>query len=186
MSETDEKKCPEILDAQPDENGSEDHDGGKRTPHRLQSEAVGVAVAPFLVGYDKGGKAARLPLPSRSSLDEAIRGIIRDEVRAVLREELSGLLGRAAPTPLKAVTSGSDYLPTKAAAAIAGVRPETIRIWVTSHRLPAHWAGNRMRIRRDQLEAFLVDGGATEHAVDLEVRARELAQGRNVQPSGGR
>jgi excisionase family DNA binding protein len=124
MSKTDEKKCPEILDAQPDENGSEDHDGGKRTPHRLGSGTVGVAVAPFLVGFDKGGETARLPLPSRSSIDEGGRGkskspyldveetadLLRTTVRAVYRLSERGVLPGARRFGRRLLVRRSDLI----------------------------------------------------------------------------
>ncbi len=178
-----EKKRPELGETQTDESDV------KQARHQVPSEGVGVTVAPVLVGLDKGGSVAQLPLRPRSSLEEVVRLIVREEMRAVLREELSGLVAPppSAPpsTPLKAVVSGDEYLPTKEAARVAGVRPETIRIWVTSKRLPAHWAGTRLRIRRDQLESFLSSGGGEQHAVDMEVRARDILDGR-FKRKGGR
>jgi excisionase family DNA binding protein len=85
-----------------------------------------------------------------SLLDEhRLRELISDEVRRVLREE-----GRdSADRP--------EYLPVAAAAAIAAVTPDTIRVWIGQGRLGRYSAGRELRVKRSELEAFLRSGPGT-------------------------
>ena len=69
-----------------------------------------------------------------SSLSTLVRDVIRDEVETL-----------RLPT----------YLSTKKAGAIAGVRAATIRSWIRDGSLPAYWAGQDLRVRLCDLEAYL-------------------------------
>jgi excisionase family DNA binding protein len=55
-----------------------------------------------------------------------------------------------------------DVLTTAQAAAVAGVKPKTIRRWIEDHGLPAsqHKGTRGKRIRREDLDAFLTQARA--------------------------
>ncbi len=84
------------------------------------------------------------------SMAEEIRAIVREEVRAALREALADV-GRA----LTPVPAEDGYLSVEKAAELAEVHPDTIRGWVKAGRLPRHHAGRELRVRRSELHAFL-------------------------------
>lgn len=73
-----------------------------------------------------------------SDLESLVRAIVRDE------------LAKARPA-----NDSSEYVSTTEAARIASVTPGTIRRWVRAGELTRHEAGNRVRIRRDELEQLL-------------------------------
>ena len=70
---------------------------------------------------------------------EAVRAVVREEVRAALAEHRAGPAG--------------EWLSTDEAAEIAGVQPKTVRAWVSSG-LPASKRGRRLVIARSALEAY--------------------------------
>jgi len=113
------------------------------------------------------------------TLEETFRAIVREEVRAALRE-----VTPAAPS----TGTASPYLTVKQAAEYAGdVRPETVRAWIKSGGLARHGVGRVLLVRRDQLEAFLAaggEGGAAE--VDCEARATAIVAGRIGRAKGVR
>lgn len=79
---------------------------------------------------------------------ESVRQVVREEIRAALKEAL-GDVGRAlAPRD-------DGYLSVEKAAEFAEVHADTIRGWVKAGRLPEHRAGRELRIRRDELHRFL-------------------------------
>lgn len=86
------------------------------------------------------------------ALADMIRDVVRDEVRS-----------SAVPT----------YLSTKAAAQVADVHPATIRVWVKRGDLREYWAGNDLRIRLSDLEAYLARKNP-ENVIDLDARVREM------------
>jgi excisionase family DNA binding protein len=107
------------------------------------------------------------------SFETEIRGILREEIRSALRD----MLPTAAPAP----KAPAAYLSTREAAELVGVRPETVREWVASGDLPPHGAGKVLRVRRDQLEAFMASSRRRATAeVDLDQRARDIIAGRRV------
>ena len=85
-----------------------------------------------------------------------------DLVREALQEELEKFqakliadinrCGHSQPTALP------RYLAPEQAAGIAGVRSETVRTWIRKGELPGHQAGRLLRIRLDELEAYLSRG----------------------------
>lgn len=87
-----------------------------------------------------------------SVFDDAIRTWMREAIRA----ELSGVVQRIEDL---ASSFGSTGLPTFLTATevadLTKVRPQTVRSWVSSGALPAHYAGRKLRIRLDELEAFM-------------------------------
>lgn len=68
-------------------------------------------------------------------------------IRRIVREELAAAANDQAPT--------TEYLSTTEAAALARVTPGTIRRWIRAGELTRHEAGAHVRVRRDELEAFL-------------------------------
>jgi|GEM_PF-2416627 len=76
-----------------------------------------------------------------------LRGIIRDEVRSAIRQEL----GR------KPAATG-DLVKVAEAAQIASVTTQTIRVWLRAGRLKEYRAGRVLRVRRSELEEFLATG----------------------------
>lgn len=90
--------------------------------------------------------------------EDGLRALIADEVRRVIREELARTPGR------------DEYLSVDAAARIAGVRPGTIRDWISDRRLPGFHAGRRLRVRRGDLEAFLASSPTREAPDEWAVR----------------
>lgn len=79
--------------------------------------------------------------------EHSLRSLIRDEVRAVVREELAKLeLGR--PTT-------QEYLSPESAATLTETSVSTIRGWLREGRLRTYHAGRLVRVRRDELEALL-------------------------------
>ena len=104
-----------------------------------------------------------------ATLEEVIRAIVRDEVRAAVAEALA----RSGAAP--AVHEGG-YLSIARAARFAAVAPGTLRRWIRTGRLPVRRAGRVYRIARAELEAFLERNGASA-AVAAKARAvvREAA-----------
>jgi excisionase family DNA binding protein len=103
------------------------------------------------------------------SLEETLRGIVREEVRSALRE----LLPVSAPKTVGA-TPGA-YISTAEAGALADVLPDTVRDWIAQGKLPGYRAGREWRVRRDELEALMAHGAErAPAAVDLKKMARDL------------
>lgn len=71
-----------------------------------------------------------------------LRDLVREEVRAALAEQR-----RPAPAP--------TYLTVRDAAGCAGVAPTTIRRWIQEGSVPGYGAGRGLRVRCDDLEAYL-------------------------------
>jgi excisionase family DNA binding protein len=119
------------------------------------------------------------------SLEALLRSIVSDEVRRVLQDELPALLKRST-TSARAQDGAEVYHSVGDAAVIAGVRPETLRTWISAGKLPEHRAGRLLRIRRDELEALMARTAKHSMAeVDLETRARDILAGR-IRPKGRR
>lgn len=100
-----------------------------------------------------------------SLLDEhALRELVEDATRRVVREELSREPGR------------DRYLPVAEAAEIAGVAPDTIRSWIGQGRLGRYNAGREIRVRRSELDAFLASPTNGEKASARELTPEEEAE----------
>lgn len=90
---------------------------------------------------------------------------IEQIIRRIVREEL------AARAP--ANDGAGEYLSTTEAARIASVTPGTIRRWIREGELTRHAAGAHVRVKRDELEAFLkCDVVPIDSKLSLEERAR--------------
>jgi excisionase family DNA binding protein len=117
------------------------------------------------------------PLPSPPAPD-------RDVVRAAVREgtrELRNLLRELVADPGRRDSSGGlavpRYLNPIEAARMAGVQVQTIQRWVRAGKLRGHSAGRVLRIRQDDLQAFLARGPSTAETLsdaDLEARANAI------------
>ncbi len=88
---------------------------------------------------------------------EGLRLLIADVVRAEL--------ALSAPKP-----ANDEYLSTSEAAQIARVTTGTVRRWVRERQLTKHGTGQRVRIRRDELERYL--GGAVVEGAEDRARRR--------------
>ena len=115
------------------------------------------------------------------ALDDALRELVRDELRNVLRSELPALLTGCGGAAIQ----GQDtprYLTTDETAKIANVNPETVREWVRAGTLHEHRAGRLLRIRLDELERYLSRSQVATKitGADLEDRATSLVRRKNV------
>jgi hypothetical protein len=86
--------------------------------------------------------------------ERALREIVADEVRRVLREELPER-GRS--------VSDAEFLPVVEAASRVVVAPATIRVWMAQGRLGRYRAGRELRVRITELAA-LMQGPANSNA----------------------
>lgn len=75
-----------------------------------------------------------------SDLEDAIRRIVREELRSV---------------PAAANAPALDVLSTEQAADLAGVTAKTVRAWIASGDLPAGRRGRRRTVLRADLQAFM-------------------------------
>jgi excisionase family DNA binding protein len=78
--------------------------------------------------------------------ERALREIVAEEVRRVLREELQE---RGRPV------SDVEFLPVAEAAARVAVTPATIRVWMAQGRLGRYRAGRELRVRISELAALM-------------------------------
>ncbi len=112
-----------------------------------------------------------------------------ESIAAAVREALEAELPRAVREALRVVQGAAaapvEYLKTAEAARVAQVAEETIREWVRDGRLPRHNAGRELRVRRDELEAFL-DGQGPKTAGSVEQATARAAAilGRHSKAAG--
>jgi hypothetical protein len=110
--------------------------------------------------------------------ERALRDIVAEELRRVLREERNGVARPANDT---------EYLPVADAAARAAVAPATIRVWMAQGRLRRYHAGRELRVCSPELAELMrrppVGAGAgnetdvsPEEAADQYLRRRRLRQ----------
>jgi len=101
--------------------------------------------------------------------ESALREIIRDELKAVIRQELG-----------RQPAAAGDYVSVSEAAQIASVQVQTIRAWMRSGKLKEYKAGRVLRVRRSELEEFLASGpgpdltsnASPEELAELRIRER--------------
>ena len=94
--------------------------------------------------------------------ERALRALLADVVRQVLREE------RPPPTP-------SEYVSVADAARRAAVTPQTIRTWMSAGRLGRYQAGRELRVKTSELEELLSGGARPKETLSPEeAAAREL------------
>lgn len=101
----------------------------------------------------------------------AFQEVIREVVREVFRQELPLLIKDAA-----AGRGSMQYLAAGEAAKVADVAADTIRTWVRKGMLKGYYAGRVLRVRRDELEAFLARKGGQAAVSDaaIDMRAASL------------
>lgn len=99
--------------------------------------------------------------------ESALLDLITEAVRRAVREEL-------ATAPQKP----HSYLDVAAAASLASVSPQTVRLWIRQGRLRRYSTGRSLRVRRDELEALLAAGPDSDSAADPAAAALELLNGR--------
>ena len=98
----------------------------------------------------------------------------RDELRSTIREELA----RAGGAP----GASGDFMSVAQAANYLGIKPATVRDWISTGRLHAKKAGSRWRIKAEDLEAAMVVPQPRTTDREVEERAgaiiRDIRQGR--------
>ena len=124
------------------------------------------------------------------SLDGAIRDFIRavvEELRPVVLEDLRRLLREERPGQMPAPIDGGAvqeiFVSAARAAEVAGVQPAAVRRWISHGDLPSHRAGRLIRVRLDDLRAFLSrpsDRRDDAEVVDLDRRAQNILRGRHA------
>ena len=97
------------------------------------------------------------------ALADAVRELVRQEVRAALEAE---------PRDYSVVNSSAEYLTIADAARLASVHPATVREWLREGRLRRHMAGRRPRVKAAELRALLEAKGA--EPVSLAARANAI------------
>lgn len=123
-------------------------------------------------------------VPTRSARTLSIvRGVV--QVLCALEGALHEAVGRAvssaiaqqsAPLPQSPVGDEAAYLSTRVAATLAGVHPATVRDWMRRGLLHEHRAGRELRVRRDELCAFLARGASAPTRVDVDLRAEQILE----------
>ena len=117
---------------------------------------------------EHGSRAGSLEAELRNLLVE----VIRQEVPSIVREELRRLANL--PAHPAAGTPVSEYLTAEDAGEIAGVRAATVRRWVHRGELPGHYSGRLLRVRLDELRAYLARDRGTGEALDMESRVSDV------------
>lgn len=100
----------------------------------------------------------------RSLISEVVREIVREELRAAFREHTNA----SAPAALPQIQQ-IRYLTPKQAGEIAGVRAETVYKWISSEGLPSYRAGRLLRVREDELHAFMRRDATEPVDIDAQV-----------------
>ena len=110
---------------------------------------------------------------------EELRPAVLEDLRRLLREERPGQV----PPPNDPGTIEEVFVSAARAAQIAGVQPAAVRRWIACGELPCHHAGRLLRVRLDELKAFLArptDKRTDAGAIDLDARARSILRGRRA------
>jgi excisionase family DNA binding protein len=100
-----------------------------------------------------------------NSMEETIRGIVREEVRAALQEYL----------PVR--REGGDVLSIAEAAELARVHRVTVTRWLGDGTLKRLGSGRMTRVRRDDVLALLENGPAQDKPLSPEQMGRNVAAG---------
>lgn len=90
---------------------------------------------------------------STSDLDSALRQLVMRAICDAMSETMGSLGARL--DAIETASPTETYLTAEQAAAVAGVSPETVRVWARQGELPRCFAGNKLRIRRSDLDAYL-------------------------------
>jgi excisionase family DNA binding protein len=91
------------------------------------------------------------------SLDDAIRDTVKKAVASELDDLRQAIASLKASIQANAPAAAAphDYVDAAEAAAIAGVKAQTVRRWIARGELRGHRAGRLLRVRVDELRAFL-------------------------------
>ena len=118
----------------------------------------------------------RAPACAPSPLEAAVAGLVRQEVRALTRDELEQFVRSVVREVLGDRTAGEpETLPRAAAARAVGVSPATLARWQGTGRLSR---GHRARVNMSELRKLLAGEQRAQPAgaVDLAAaRARRIA-----------
>lgn len=106
-------------------------------------------------------------------LDDALRAAIRAELNTLFEEKLKPLLLAQPITSTQIRLDTPLYVSTAEAAKMIGVSVCTVQAWVRQNRLRAYKAGRVLRIRVDDLEAFISRAPRGE-LIDLDAAARRI------------
>ena len=106
-------------------------------------------------------------------LEETLRQIVREEIRAAIDERIAGAVRDAIAPAVGG--DGEDYLSATRAAAVADVSPSTIRRWWADGRLPCTGPPRLRRVRRSDLERFLERHRG--NVLDFAAAAEEILKG---------
>lgn len=108
--------------------------------------------------------------------------LLRELLREVVREEIHAVLGREGKdvtrTPREGEVDEPRYVTVAEAARIGCVHVATIRGWIKAGHLGRYSAGSALRVKLDELHAFMARGLHSEGAANLERRAGEILAGR--------
>jgi excisionase family DNA binding protein len=88
------------------------------------------------------------------SVEQALRALVRDEVKAALRDDLPGMLARVQPED----ANHEEYVSPERAANIAGIGLTTIRKLIRSGKVPCVRVGRLMRVHVRDLDVALRAG----------------------------
>jgi excisionase family DNA binding protein len=103
-----------------------------------------------------------------SSVEDAIRAVVRDAVASELRTAL-GSSSAVAAVPVES----EGYISIAKAAEIADTHPATIRSWIRSGKLPSGRTGRHYKVRRSDV-LQLIAGGEKPAAVETKKRIAEI------------
>ena len=122
-----------------------------------------------------GRSDARKAIPLSLFDEAALRALIAEEMRRVLREEVSRLVDR------------DEYLSVASAAQLAELTPDTIRAWIREGRLSERWAGRERRVRLSDLERALATPPTARTIGELspEEEARQFLARQDASRGGG-
>ncbi len=104
-------------------------------------------------------------------LRDIVRQVVREELPPILRQELAPVV-RVEPAP-RPQQDANVYLTAKAAAEIVGVHPTARGRGVWGGAFPGYRPGRHMRVRLDELKAFLARP-PEEPACDVDERAQQI------------
>jgi excisionase family DNA binding protein len=105
-----------------------------------------------------------------TTVDDAMRAAIRDELNALFEEKIKPLLeSHRPPAPVEVPV----YISTADAARRIGVTVATVQSWVRENRLRGHRAGRLLRIKVEDLHEFMNRATPPED-VDLDAVGRRI------------
>ena len=105
--------------------------------------------------------------------------VVLEDFRRLLREERPSQM----PSPTRGGAVQEIFVSAARAAEVAGVQPAAVRRWISRGDLPSHRAGRLIRVRRDDLMAFLSRPSARRddaEVIDLDRRAQNILRGRQA------